>query len=79
VLPQAIERLGGRHRDSARLISCDLTGEAFGIPARGETDDTQSIGERVDDGKGALTDGARGPENGDAFHNQLSAIGFRLH
>jgi len=79
VLPQAIERLGGRHRDSARLISCDLTGEAFGIPARGETDDTESIRERVDDGEGTLTDGARGPENGDAFHNQLSAIGFRLH
>src|SRR6185503_16840125 len=33
VLPQAIERLGGRHRDSARLIPRDLAGEAFGILA----------------------------------------------
>ena len=56
----------------------DLAGEAFGILARGETDHTKSIGVGVDHGEGTLTDGARGPENGDAFHIQLSAIGFRL-
>jgi hypothetical protein len=77
-LPQASEPLGGRHRDSTRPIPRDLAGEAFGILARGQTDHTESVGVGVDNGEGTLPDGARGPENGDAFHVQLSAISFRL-
>jgi hypothetical protein len=76
VLPQAIERLGGRHRDRARLIPRDLAREAFGILARGQTDHTESVGVGVDNGEGTLPDRARGPENGDAF--QSSALGYRL-
>ena len=81
---QAIERLGRRHRNGPRLISCDLAGEAFGISTRREADDTKSIGESVDDGERTLTDGASGPENGDAFHNsafsfKLSALSSQLH
>ena len=67
-LLQPIERGAGRHRGDARPVARDLRREQLGVLARGEADDLQPIGMRVDDGERALADRAGRSEDGDALH-----------
>ncbi len=75
VLRETIPSRCGRHRGNARTISRNLRREQIGVLARGEADDLQPIGMRVDDRERALSDRAGGSEDGDAFHHGAGARG----
>ena len=64
----SVECLASGHRHRLGPVARDLLGEARDVPARGQRDDPQAIGMRVDDRERALADRAGRSEDGDALH-----------
>ena len=57
------------HRDNARPVPADLLDHSIDVFPRREADDLQPVGMGVDHGQRALSDGPRGAEDGNPFHD----------
>ena len=64
-------QLFGGHRDEPRPPAKGLRGGFVEVAPGGERDNRVALRELLDDGKGALADGAGGTENGEFFHRVI--------